>query len=236
MIHKTLRTSPVLTCGQIKQSKVGFLKEKMFIVVCLSHGTGFLFQSCVMSQIPVPAGSGPWLWQLLGPLDVFVIKQKLASWVCLFLGLWIWGFVGGRTSLGQALGGPGWVGKGRRQELGVFVTQCHLVRLLLQGGCDGAAQTNPPSSSECAGNAPVPLLLLSLATAQHCVKLCSFHKWKSSSATKENHSVSPPNPLLSLQFPYMHRAAKSAPWASTSGFYPALTCASGSLHLSEEFI
>lgn len=79
MIHETLRTSPVLTCGQILHSKVGFLKEKIAFVVCLSHGTGFLFQSCVMSQIPVTAGSVPWLCQLLGPLDVFVIRQELAS-------------------------------------------------------------------------------------------------------------------------------------------------------------
>lgn len=40
MIHETLTTSPVLARGQIKHSKVGFLKEKTAFVVCLSHGTG----------------------------------------------------------------------------------------------------------------------------------------------------------------------------------------------------
>lgn len=79
MVHETLRTSPVLTCGQIQHSKVGFSKEKIAFVVCLSHATGFLFQSCVMSQMPVIAGSVPCLCQLLGSLDVFVISQELAS-------------------------------------------------------------------------------------------------------------------------------------------------------------
>lgn len=69
----------MLTCGQIKHSKVGFFKEKTAFVVCLSHGTGFLFQNCVMSQVPVIAGSVPRLWQLLGSLDVFAIEQELAS-------------------------------------------------------------------------------------------------------------------------------------------------------------
>lgn len=79
MIRETLRTSPVLTCGQIQHSKVGFFKEKIAFAVCLSHATGFIFQSCVMSQIPVIAGSVPWLCQLLGSLAVFVIRQELAS-------------------------------------------------------------------------------------------------------------------------------------------------------------
>lgn len=59
---------------QAQQS--GFFKEKIALVVCLAHGTGFPSQSCVVSPIPATADlcllvAAAWC------LDVFVINQEL---------------------------------------------------------------------------------------------------------------------------------------------------------------